>query len=98
EHSTSCCGRSPPPRVIACPTPSSPSCNHRPLVTRRISMDIGLGLPSTIPGVEPATVLRWAIDAEARGFASVGVVDRLVYPNLDPMTMLAATAVVTTRV
>jgi alkanesulfonate monooxygenase SsuD/methylene tetrahydromethanopterin reductase-like flavin-dependent oxidoreductase (luciferase family) len=61
-------------------------------------MDIGLGLPSTIPGVEPATVLRWAIDAETRGFASVGVVDRLVYPNLDPMTMLAAAAVVTTDV
>ena len=56
-------------------------------------MDIGLGLPSTIPGVEPATVLRWAIDAEARGFASIGVVDRLVYTNLDPMTMLAAAAV-----
>ena len=61
-------------------------------------MDIGLGLPSTIPGVEPATVLRWAIDAEERGFASIGVVDRLVYPNLDPMTMLAAAAVVTTGV
>jgi alkanesulfonate monooxygenase SsuD/methylene tetrahydromethanopterin reductase-like flavin-dependent oxidoreductase (luciferase family) len=61
-------------------------------------MDIGLGLPSTIPGVEPATVLRWAVDAEARGFASVGVVDRLVYPNLDPMTILAAAAVVTTNV
>jgi alkanesulfonate monooxygenase SsuD/methylene tetrahydromethanopterin reductase-like flavin-dependent oxidoreductase (luciferase family) len=61
-------------------------------------MDIGLGLPSTIPGVDPATVLTWAADAEARGFASVGVVDRLVYPNLDPMTMLAAAAVVTTGV
>jgi alkanesulfonate monooxygenase SsuD/methylene tetrahydromethanopterin reductase-like flavin-dependent oxidoreductase (luciferase family) len=61
-------------------------------------MDIGLGLPSTIPGVEPATVLRWAVDAEMRGFASVGVVDRLAYPNLDPMTMLAAAAVVTTNV
>jgi alkanesulfonate monooxygenase SsuD/methylene tetrahydromethanopterin reductase-like flavin-dependent oxidoreductase (luciferase family) len=61
-------------------------------------MDIGLGLPSTIPGVDPATVLRWAIDAEGRGFASVGVVDRLVYPNLDPMTMLAAAAVVTSEV
>jgi alkanesulfonate monooxygenase SsuD/methylene tetrahydromethanopterin reductase-like flavin-dependent oxidoreductase (luciferase family) len=61
-------------------------------------MDIGLGLPSTIPGVEPSTVLRWAVDAESRGFASIGVVDRLVYPNLDPMTMLAAAAVVTTGV
>jgi alkanesulfonate monooxygenase SsuD/methylene tetrahydromethanopterin reductase-like flavin-dependent oxidoreductase (luciferase family) len=61
-------------------------------------MEIGIGLPSTIPGVEPATVLRWAVDAEARGFASIGVVDRLVYRNLDPMTMLAAAAVVTTDV
>jgi alkanesulfonate monooxygenase SsuD/methylene tetrahydromethanopterin reductase-like flavin-dependent oxidoreductase (luciferase family) len=61
-------------------------------------MEIGIGLPSTIPGVEPSLVLRWAAEAEERGFASVGVVDRLVYSNLDPMTMLAAVAVVTTGV
>jgi alkanesulfonate monooxygenase SsuD/methylene tetrahydromethanopterin reductase-like flavin-dependent oxidoreductase (luciferase family) len=61
-------------------------------------MEIGIGLPSTIPGTEPSVVLRWAAEAEERGFASVGVVDRLVYPNLDPLTMLAAVAVVTTKV
>jgi alkanesulfonate monooxygenase SsuD/methylene tetrahydromethanopterin reductase-like flavin-dependent oxidoreductase (luciferase family) len=58
-------------------------------------MQIGIGLPSTIPGVEPATVVQWARDAEARGFSTIGVVDRLVYPNLDPLTMLTAAAVVT---
>jgi alkanesulfonate monooxygenase SsuD/methylene tetrahydromethanopterin reductase-like flavin-dependent oxidoreductase (luciferase family) len=61
-------------------------------------MQVGIGLPSTIPGVEPTTVLQWAKDAEARGFSTVGVLDRLVYPNLDPLTMLAAAAVVTSRV
>lgn len=61
-------------------------------------MDVGIGLPSTIPGVTPETVLQWARDAEARGFSSIGVVDRLVYPNLDPLTMLAASAAVTSRV
>lgn len=61
-------------------------------------MEVGIGLPSTIPGVEPETVLQWAKDAEARGFSSIGVVDRLVYPNLDPLTILAAAAAVTSRV
>ena len=61
-------------------------------------MEVGIGLPSTIPGVEPETVLGWARDAEARGFSSIGVVDRLVYSNLDPLTMLAACAAVTSRI
>ena len=61
-------------------------------------MKIGIGLPSTIPGVEPSVVVQWAIDAEARGFSTIGVVDRLVYPNLDPLTMLTAAAVVTSTV
>ena len=61
-------------------------------------MEVGIGLPSTIPGVEPETALRWAKDAEARGFSAIGVVDRLVYPNLDPLTILAAAAAVTSTV
>jgi alkanesulfonate monooxygenase SsuD/methylene tetrahydromethanopterin reductase-like flavin-dependent oxidoreductase (luciferase family) len=40
----------------------------------------------------------WAREAERAGFDSVGVIDRLVYDNLDPLTALAAAAVSTSRV
>lgn len=61
-------------------------------------MRIGLGLPSTIPGTSAETVLEWARLADRGPFSSVGVFDRLVYDSLEPLTVLAAAAVVTTRV
>jgi alkanesulfonate monooxygenase SsuD/methylene tetrahydromethanopterin reductase-like flavin-dependent oxidoreductase (luciferase family) len=61
-------------------------------------MDIGIGLPTTIPGVEREQVLEYARRAEARGFASVGTIDRLVYANYEPLVALAAVAAVTERI
>lgn len=61
-------------------------------------MDIGVGLPSTIPGVTAEQILDAARRAEARGFPSVGVLDRIVYDNFEPLMTLAAVAVVTERV
>lgn len=61
-------------------------------------MDVGIGLPATIPGVEGKTVVDWARRAEQAGFSSVGVIDRLVYPNYDPLVALAAAAAVTSRI
>lgn len=61
-------------------------------------MEIGIGLPATIPDVEGAVVLDWARKAEAVGFSSLGVIDRLVYPNYDPIVTLAAAAAVTERI
>jgi alkanesulfonate monooxygenase SsuD/methylene tetrahydromethanopterin reductase-like flavin-dependent oxidoreductase (luciferase family) len=40
----------------------------------------------------------WAEEAERAGFESVGVIDRLVYDNLDPLTALAAAAGRTSRI
>ncbi|MEU7755576.1 LLM class flavin-dependent oxidoreductase [Micromonospora sp. NPDC049171] len=61
-------------------------------------MDIGIGLPAAVPGVRGADVTEWARRAEALGFSSLGVLDRLVYPNLEPLTVLAAAAAVTSRI
>ena len=61
-------------------------------------MNIGIGLPSTIPGIEGEPLLAWARRAEERGFSSLGVLDRVVYPNYDPLITLAAVAVVTERI
>ncbi|MEU8140210.1 LLM class flavin-dependent oxidoreductase [Streptodolium elevatio] len=61
-------------------------------------MRIGIGLPAAVPGTPAAATGRWAAAAEERGFCSVGVIDRLVYDNLDPLVALAAAAVCTGRV
>ena len=55
-------------------------------------MRIGIGLPTVIPGVPGDTVLEWARRAERRGFGTLGVIDRIAYPNYEPLTALAAAA------
>src|SRR4051795_11633709 len=61
-------------------------------------MDVGIGLPATIPGVPGDRVIDWARRAEERGFSSLGTIDRLVYANYEPLIALAAAAAVTERV
>ncbi|MET9341810.1 LLM class flavin-dependent oxidoreductase [Nonomuraea sp. NPDC003804] len=61
-------------------------------------MDIGIGLPSNIPGAEAVQVVEWAGRAERLGFSSLGAIDRLVYDNYEPLITLAAAAAVTTRI
>jgi alkanesulfonate monooxygenase SsuD/methylene tetrahydromethanopterin reductase-like flavin-dependent oxidoreductase (luciferase family) len=61
-------------------------------------MDVGIGLPTTINGVTREQVLEWARRAEARGFSSLGTIDRIVYGNHDPLIALAAASAVTERI
>jgi alkanesulfonate monooxygenase SsuD/methylene tetrahydromethanopterin reductase-like flavin-dependent oxidoreductase (luciferase family) len=61
-------------------------------------MRIGIGLPAAVPGADMTTLGRWAADSERAGFAAVGVIDRLVYDNLDPLIALAVAAARTRRV
>ena len=61
-------------------------------------MRIGIGLPAAVPDVDATTIGDWAAEAEQAGFASVGVIDRLVYDNLEPLTALAAAAARTQHV
>jgi alkanesulfonate monooxygenase SsuD/methylene tetrahydromethanopterin reductase-like flavin-dependent oxidoreductase (luciferase family) len=61
-------------------------------------MDVAIGLPSTVPGVTGQELTEWARRAESRGFSSLGTLDRLAYPNLDPLVALAAAAAVTERI
>ena len=62
------------------------------------AMDVGIGLPSTIPGAGRDQLLEWARRAEARGFSTLGTIDRIVYPSHDPLIALAAAAAVTERI
>lgn len=61
-------------------------------------MDVGIGLPNTVPGVGRAGIVDWARAAEAAGFASLGTIDRIAYGNYESLIALAAAAAVTERV
>ena len=61
-------------------------------------MDIGIGLPNTSVGVDRRGIVDWARQAEEAGFASLGTIDRIVYPNYESLICLAAAAAVTERI
>jgi len=61
-------------------------------------MDVGIGLPSSLPGTGRDQLLEWARRADARGFSTLGTIDRIVYPSHDPLIALSAVAGVTERI
>ncbi|OGL15810.1 MAG: hypothetical protein A3F92_08180 [Candidatus Rokubacteria bacterium RIFCSPLOWO2_12_FULL_71_22] len=61
-------------------------------------MKIGVALPAQVAGVVRKDVLGFAQRAERQSLDSVWVLDRLVYPSLAPLPLLAAVAAVTERV
>jgi alkanesulfonate monooxygenase SsuD/methylene tetrahydromethanopterin reductase-like flavin-dependent oxidoreductase (luciferase family) len=61
-------------------------------------MRVGVGLPSTTPGVDGRLLVEWARQADQGPFASLGVLDRIVYGSTEPLASLAAAAAVTERV
>ncbi len=61
-------------------------------------MNIGIGLPAVIPGVKGELILDWARRADSAAFSSLGVTDRVVYQNYEPLMTLAAVAGVTKHI
>jgi alkanesulfonate monooxygenase SsuD/methylene tetrahydromethanopterin reductase-like flavin-dependent oxidoreductase (luciferase family) len=61
-------------------------------------MEIGVGLPNAIQDVDTESLIEFAQRADARGFSSLGSVDRIVYPNFEPLLALGAVASVTERI
>lgn len=61
-------------------------------------MKIGIGLPASIPGVSGELILDWARKADSGPFSSLGIIDRIVYPNYEPLITLAAVAGATQRI
>ncbi|WP_067890381.1 LLM class flavin-dependent oxidoreductase [Nocardia vaccinii] len=57
-------------------------------------MHIGLGLPIAVP----ITLPEWARRAEAVDFSTLGLLDRLVYDNPEPLITLAMLAGATSRI
>ena len=60
-------------------------------------MRVGIGLPSLSP-VSGTVMLDWARRADAGPFSSLGMIDRLVGPNYEPLVTLAAAAAITHRI
>jgi alkanesulfonate monooxygenase SsuD/methylene tetrahydromethanopterin reductase-like flavin-dependent oxidoreductase (luciferase family) len=61
-------------------------------------MEIGIGLPATIPGMTGDELTEWARRADQTSLSSLGTIDRVVYPNYEPLIALTAAAVVTSRI
>jgi alkanesulfonate monooxygenase SsuD/methylene tetrahydromethanopterin reductase-like flavin-dependent oxidoreductase (luciferase family) len=61
-------------------------------------MEFAIGSPNTVPGTTGSQLTDWAREADARGFSSLGTIDRLVFPNYDPLIALAGSAAVTQRI
>jgi len=61
-------------------------------------MDVGIGLPNAVPGTTGRQLGEWARRAEEAGFSTLGTIDRVTYPNLEPLIALAAAAAVTERI
>jgi alkanesulfonate monooxygenase SsuD/methylene tetrahydromethanopterin reductase-like flavin-dependent oxidoreductase (luciferase family) len=61
-------------------------------------MDVGIGLPTTIPGAQRRDLIDWSERADSAGFSTLGTLDRLTYPNYEPLVALAAAAAVTERI
>ncbi|MET7455758.1 LLM class flavin-dependent oxidoreductase [Streptomyces sp. NPDC005574] len=57
-------------------------------------MNVGIGLPIG----DPTTLLTWAQRADAGPFSTLGLLDRLVYDNPEPLVALAVLAGATSRV
>lgn len=61
-------------------------------------MDVGIGLPNAVSNATRQQLLDWARAAEEAGFSSLGTIDRIVYPNYEPLIALTAAAAVTERI
>jgi alkanesulfonate monooxygenase SsuD/methylene tetrahydromethanopterin reductase-like flavin-dependent oxidoreductase (luciferase family) len=61
-------------------------------------MRVGVGLPTTFPGVSGKLIVDWAQSAEAQGLGSLGVLDRVAYDGYDPLAALAAASAATSSI
>lgn len=61
-------------------------------------MDVGIGIPNSIPEATGPQLLDWARRADAAGFSSLATIGAVEYPSYEELTVLAAAGVVTERI
>jgi alkanesulfonate monooxygenase SsuD/methylene tetrahydromethanopterin reductase-like flavin-dependent oxidoreductase (luciferase family) len=61
-------------------------------------MQIGIGIPNTVPGATGSDLLEWARRADRAGFSSLASIGAVSYPGYEELTVFAAAAAVTERI
>ena len=61
-------------------------------------MEIGIGIPNTVPGATGAHLIEWARRAEAAGFYGLATIGAVSYPGHEELTVFAAAGAVTERI
>ncbi len=61
-------------------------------------MEIGIGIPNSVPGTTGRQLLEWARRAEAAGFSSMASIGAVSYPSYEELTVFAAAGAVTERI
>ena len=61
-------------------------------------MEIGIGVPNTVPGATGEQMLEWARRADAAGFSSLATIGAVSYPGYEELTVFAAAGAVTERI
>jgi len=61
-------------------------------------MDIGIGIPNSIPGTTGGQLLDWARRADSAGFSSLASIGAVEYPSYEELTVFAAAGAVTERI
>jgi alkanesulfonate monooxygenase SsuD/methylene tetrahydromethanopterin reductase-like flavin-dependent oxidoreductase (luciferase family) len=60
-------------------------------------MKVGIGVPASV-GITGDMILNWVRKADAGTFSSLATIDRVVYGNYEPLTILSAAAGATQRI
>jgi alkanesulfonate monooxygenase SsuD/methylene tetrahydromethanopterin reductase-like flavin-dependent oxidoreductase (luciferase family) len=61
-------------------------------------MEIGIGVPNTVPRATGSQLLDWARRADAAGFSSLSSIGAVSYPGYEELSVFAAAAAVTERI
>jgi alkanesulfonate monooxygenase SsuD/methylene tetrahydromethanopterin reductase-like flavin-dependent oxidoreductase (luciferase family) len=61
-------------------------------------MDIGIGVPNSVPGTTGAQLLDWAQRSEKAGFSTLATIGAVSYPTYEELTVFAAAGAVTDRI
>jgi alkanesulfonate monooxygenase SsuD/methylene tetrahydromethanopterin reductase-like flavin-dependent oxidoreductase (luciferase family) len=61
-------------------------------------VDVGIGIPNSIPGATGAELLDWARRAESAGFSTLATIGAVSFPSHEELTVFAAAGAVTERI
>ena len=64
----------------------------------RYNVQIGIGVPNSVPGATGNGMLDWARRADKAGFSSLGSIGAVSYPSYEELTLFAAAGAVTERI